>query len=167
MNLLRPVAFGAALLLSGVAHAQQAFPTPGQSGGVPGVVQMFVDPQGKAVPATTSGGGAPSAIVPNRAATSLDGSGAIATGGTFQKVFDANPNRLRLFTQNYCSATTQGIATAESLFIVTAPTQPTSTAGAIELTSCGTYETSPVAISTDILWIMAATTGHKFVSKEQ
>ena len=44
---------------------------------------------------------------------------AIGTGGTWQVLFAANANRTTLWIQNYCTATSQGITTAESLFVCT------------------------------------------------
>ena len=95
----------------------------------------------------------------------------ITTGGTWQVAFPANSNRGTLWVQNYCSAATQGIGAAESLFFYflppngTAPTnQSGPSLGAFELTSCGSQTFTGNYMTKQAIYVLGATTGHQFVA---
>lgn len=78
----------------------------------------------------------------------------------------ANSLRFGLLIENYCSATTQGLTTAESVFLALGTNSPTSLAGAIEISTCGSYRSDLSIVSTNNVWVYANTTGHLFVAKE-
>lgn len=95
-----------------------------------------------------------------------DKSGTITLGGTSQTMAAVNASRRRILIENYCSATSQGIATAESLF-VNWTTAAGTAAGSMELSPCGSYDSSLSTVSGEQINVYAATTGHKFMAKEQ
>ena len=105
-------------------------------------------------------------VIPNRVGNSTERSGSITAGGAWQQLAPQNMSRMRLFVENYCSATTQGISTAESIFIAASVTTPTSLVGSIEVSPCGTYSSDTVVVSTNPIWVYANTTGHLFAAKE-
>jgi hypothetical protein len=95
-----------------------------------------------------------------------DRSGSIATGGTSQQAAPQNLSRKRLVVENPCTTTSQGIGTTESLFFTF--TSAAQTVGAsIELAACGVWDSGAGPVSTEPVNVIAATTGHKFVMKEQ
>lgn len=110
-------------------------------------------------------GGVSVAVIPFRKDASND-SGSITVGGAWQQVIPSNPLRQRIFLQNRCTAASQGIAASESVFLNLGPTMPMSTDGAIELTTCGVYDSSSFVLNTQPVWLFAASTGHKFVALE-
>jgi len=87
----------------------------------------------------------------------------ITTGGTWQTMFAKNQNRSTLWIENPCSATTQGITTAESLFVAfgSAPSGG-GTSGTFELAPCGTLTMTGSYISEQAVYVYAATTNHAF-----
>lgn len=91
---------------------------------------------------------------------------AITAGGTWQSVFPLNQNRSTLWIENPCVAGSQGIATAESIFIgfgaqpTTTPT--TSSSGVFEIASCGSLVMTGPYVSQQAVWVYAATTAHAF-----
>lgn len=91
--------------------------------------------------------------------TVTDRSGTIATGGTSQQLAATNGNRQYLLVQNPCSAT-------EDLF-VNFTAAATTTGNSVELTPCGTLSMESSFVSTEQVNVIAATTGHVFVSKEK
>ena len=110
---------------------------------------------------------------------STAGTLAISAGGTWQQVFAANPGRAELFLENYCTATSQNIASTESLFIYFGPTAPSGnpwTLGAVELAACGsqTFAGTFQGGSTQLgprganyvpqtaVWVWGATINHAF-----
>jgi hypothetical protein len=105
-----------------------------------------------------------------RSLQSTSYAGSITTGGGWQQVAPADVGRTRFFVQNYCSAQTQGIANTESIFLTLSYDQPsinpTTTPGAIEIVSCGSYDTSTLVVGPGPIWIWAATTGHRFDALE-
>jgi hypothetical protein len=109
-------------------------------------------------------------LTPHRVPAYVLDAGTIAEGGAWQQAAPANPYRDRLFVQNYCTATSEGVPTSESVFIATGPTAPigtpTETAPGVELLPCGSYDSDDNIISTDPLWIYAATTGHRYMAFE-
>lgn len=107
----------------------------------------------------------PTFVAPSIAAATSR-SGAIITGGTALPGAGTNNARKRYILQNPCSATTQGIATAESLFVSTTGTASAS-GGSFELLPCGTLDTGTGPAPSGPISIVAATTGHKFTATEQ
>lgn len=94
-----------------------------------------------------------------------DRSGTIAVGGTAQQAMAANTSRKYLLLVNPSTAAEQGIATAETLwfnFTATAvATQPS-----IPLEPGEKFLMEAGFVSTELVSIRAATTGHVFVAKE-
>ncbi len=95
----------------------------------------------------------------------------ITTGGTWQLVFAANNNRSTLWIQNYCTATSQNITTAESLFVYFLPqatAAPTTASGpslgAFELSACGSQVFTDQYITRQAVYVVAATTAHQFTA---
>jgi hypothetical protein len=108
---------------------------------------------------------------PLHSPAATDHSGAITQGGSWQEVTGSNPNRLRFLVMNFCTSTSEGISTTESIFFDLAATQPqgaptSSYPGAIELAACGSYDSSTAIVGTAPIWIWAATTGHRFLEKD-
>jgi len=89
----------------------------------------------------------------------------ITTGGTWQAMFPVNTNRSTIWVENPCNATSQGIATAESLFVAFG-NMPTTTAGAFELTSCGSLVMTGPYVSQQAVWVYGATTSHAFIGAQ-
>jgi hypothetical protein len=86
-------------------------------------------------------------------------SGTVATGGTAQTLAAINATRKYLFVENSCAAT-------ESLWInfMTAAvvTQPS-----IEIPACGSFlMSSPNFVSTELVSVIATTSAHAFIAKE-
>jgi hypothetical protein len=90
-------------------------------------------------------------------------SGSIVTANTWQQVVPNNAGRIRLLIQNYCTASSEGIASTESLFFASTPATPPAGLEGIELAPCGSYDSDLSVISTTPIWIMAATAGHKYL----
>lgn len=95
----------------------------------------------------------------------------ITLGGTWQLLFAANTNRTTLWIENYCSTTTQGIGSAESLFIYFLPpgtAAPTTASGpslgAFELANCGSQVFAGSYMTTQAVYVLAATTSHAFAA---
>lgn len=100
-------------------------------------------------------------------ASFTDKSGAITVGGTSQTLAAINAARKRILVTNPCTATSQNIATAESLFInFTSAASPTA-GGSIELSPCGSYDSGSSVVTTELIAVNAATTAHKWTAKEQ
>jgi hypothetical protein len=92
-------------------------------------------------------------------------SGTISVGGTSQQLMAANVGRKGFLIQNPCTATSQGIGTAENLTINFSSGATTSGGNSIELTPCGSYvEYGPV--TTEAINVNAATSSHAYVAKE-
>lgn len=96
--------------------------------------------------------------------------GAVTAGGAWQQVAPQNLLRQRFFLQNYCSAATQGVATAESIFLKIATATPTvnpvTGGGATELAACNSYDTGSQVLGTAPVWVWAATVSHRFQALE-
>jgi hypothetical protein len=92
----------------------------------------------------------------------------ITSGGTWQALFAANNNRSTLWIQNPCTATSQGIVTAESIFVAfgTLPTVAPTTGGPFEMAACGSLVMSQEYVSRQAVWIYAATTSHAFAAAQ-
>lgn len=96
--------------------------------------------------------------------TYTDRSGAIVAGGVAQQLAAVNAARKGIMIINPVSAASQGIATAESIFInftTAAVVSPPS----IEISPGGSFNPGNL-VSTELISIIAATTGHKFTAKE-
>ncbi len=92
---------------------------------------------------------------------------ALTTGGTSQQIAAANNARKRIIIMNPCTLTSQGIAVAENIF-VNFTTAASATAGnSFELQPCGSYDSGQGPVTTEAVNVVAATTGHLIVSKEQ
>jgi hypothetical protein len=95
----------------------------------------------------------------------------ITTGGTAQTLFAQTNNRGALFIENPCTTTSQGIGTLESLFVEFLPinttTCPGTTAGAVELASCGSMNLQSNYLTPQAICVQAATTGHAFIAWQQ
>lgn len=91
----------------------------------------------------------------------------VTSGGTWQKLFNINQNRSTLWIQNPCTATSQGIGATESLFVYFIPFGSTSclasgTAGAFEISSCGSLVMTGPYVSQQGVCVFGATTSHAF-----
>lgn len=90
----------------------------------------------------------------------------ITSGGTWQVLFPINNNRSTLWIENPCTATTQGIVTAESIFIAFGANPVSGTAGSFELQACGSLTMTGTYVSQQPVWIYAATTSHAFAAAQ-
>jgi hypothetical protein len=90
----------------------------------------------------------------------------ITAGGTWQTMFAKNQNRSTLWIENPCSATTQGIAAAESLFVAFGAAPNSGTSGTFEIAPCGSLVMSNQYISQQIIYVYGATAGHAFVAAQ-
>lgn len=174
--------FALSLLATPILAADNTFPTPGNAT-AQGMVLMCLDGNGKAVAAGSSGcsipvfitgpdaaeGGVSVQLNPFREDATVR-AGSITVGGAWQMIAAANPARQRLFIQNYCSSATQGISASESVFLsvspVMPPTSPLAAPTGIELVTCGSYDTSTAVVGTAMVWLWAATTGHRYEALE-
>ena len=104
-------------------------------------------------------------IVPTIASVT-DRSGTIAAGGTSQTLVAQNQSRRRVIIQNPCTAASQGIGTAENLFLNFTAAATTAGGNSLELQPCGSFDTGAGPQSTEKLTVIAATTGHQYVAKE-
>ena len=93
-------------------------------------------------------------------------SGSIATANTSQQLAAANGSRRRLFIQNPYNAAGQGIGAAESLYINFTSSAVVNDGDSIEILSGASFDTGTGPVSTELVNIVAATAGHKFIAKE-
>lgn len=96
----------------------------------------------------------------------IDRSGKVTTGGTSQLLMPANGSRRRLVIQNPVSAASQGIATAENLFIRFGANASTSAGNSIELLPGGSYDSDSGPTTTDAVFVNAATNSHQYFAAE-
>jgi hypothetical protein len=96
----------------------------------------------------------------------VDRSGKITTGGTSQTAIPANGNRRRLIIQNPATAGSQGIGTAENLFVNFTLGASGTAGSSIELLPGGSYDTDSGPCTTEQINIVAATTNHQYLAKE-
>lgn len=94
-------------------------------------------------------------------------SGAITLGGTAQTLSAINTTRKRIIIENPCTATSQGIATAENLFINFTTAASIAGGNSFELVACGSFDSGSGPVSTELISVIAATTNHKWIAKEQ
>lgn len=97
--------------------------------------------------------------------TFVDRSGSIASGGVSQTLAVANTSRRRLFIMNPATATSQNIATAESLF-VNFGTAAALNSTSMEITPGGSYDSEAGPVTTQSITVISTTAGHLFVAKE-
>jgi hypothetical protein len=91
----------------------------------------------------------------------------ITTGATWQSLFPINNNRTTLWIENPATSTSQGIVTAESIFIYFVPAGgaclASGTTGAYELVAGGSLVMTPNGFVTNqAICVYAATIGHVF-----
>jgi hypothetical protein len=98
--------------------------------------------------------------------TFTDRSGSITLGNTAQTLAAVNANRNRIMIVNPATAASQGIATSESLFINFTSAAVVNGVGSIELTPGGSFDNAAGPVSTELISVIAATTGHCFTAKE-
>lgn len=98
--------------------------------------------------------------------STIDRSTFVVTGGTSQTLAPANPTRRRIFIENPCSLTTQGIAGAETLFINFGVAASATAGTSIEIATCGSYDSGPGLAPQEAINVTALTTNHKFTAKE-
>jgi len=87
----------------------------------------------------------------------------ITTGGTDQTQLATNNQRTTVVIENYCSANSQNINTAESLWINFGAAAAVGTG--IELAACGSYVFNTNYPVQQALHVYAATTAHQFACK--
>lgn len=106
----------------------------------------------------TVASGTPSAIV-GQTGTLTNRSGTVATGGTAQTLAAVNATRKYLFVENPCAQT-------ESLWI-NFTTAAVASQPSIEIAPCGSFlMASPNFVSTELVSVIAATSAHPFIAKE-
>jgi len=88
----------------------------------------------------------------------------IATGGADQTQLAANGQRTNVWVENYCSATSQNITTAESLWVNFGAAAAVGTG--FEIAPCGSVTfTNNNYPTTQALHLFAATSAHQFACK--
>lgn len=87
----------------------------------------------------------------------------VTVGGTDQIQVATNNGQTNLWIENYCSATSQGIVTAESLWINLGAVAAVGTG--FELAACGSQVFNLSVPENQSVHIFAATTGHQFACK--
>jgi hypothetical protein len=108
-------------------------------------------------------------ILPNRVSSPTPLVEVQQTGGVWQQIAPANPNRLRIVIENYLPDA-QGVTTAESMFFLVSNTEPVgsplteSVPFAFEIGTGGYYDASVSVVSTAAIWVWCATTGHRYVA---
>jgi hypothetical protein len=91
---------------------------------------------------------------------------ALTLGGTSQTLMASNTSRKRIYIQNPCTATGEGIAAVESIYISFTGAAGVNNGTSIEILACGSYDSDNGPISTQAITVNAATTGHKIVAGE-
>ncbi len=99
--------------------------------------------------------------------TFTDESGSVTLGGTSQTLAAANTSRKRIIIQNPLDATGQGIATAENLCINFTSAASASAGSSFCLLPGGSYDSEAGPVTSELITVVAATTGHKWAAKEQ
>lgn len=87
----------------------------------------------------------------------------VATGGVDQTHLVSNNQRTTVIIENYCSATTQNIVTAESLWVNFGAAAAVGTG--IELSACGSYVFGGDYPVQQDVHIFASTSNHRFACK--
>lgn len=162
-------AAGLSLLLTSAAYAQsttsiQVTNGGGTTGPVTYCVVGTVTTGSCPMPVTTTGGGVtltPIYLTPTNDSLSL------TTGGTAQNAIASNATRKGCTIQNPATATDQGIATAENIYVNFGGTAAAASTS-FELTPGQSISCSPLGIGTitSAVSVVAATTGHKIIAVE-
>ena len=97
--------------------------------------------------------------------TLTDRSGSITTGGTKQTLAAANSGRKYLVIQNPSTAAGQNISAAESLWF-NFTTDAVVGEPSFELPAGASFVMESSFVSTELISVIAATTGHKWTAKE-
>ncbi len=121
----------------------------------------YIDSSGNlAVAGTVSNTGVSGALT--------DRSGTITLGGTSQTLAAANATRRYLLISNPPDAASQGIATAEKLCVNFTSAASLTAAGSVCLNPGVTMVVSAVGgfVSTELVTVIGATTGHVYTAKE-
>lgn len=95
--------------------------------------------------------------------------GAITLGGTSQTAIASNGSRKGFIIQNPCSATEQGIVTAEDLFInLTSAATVSTNVNLAALAPCASFSMGITGgiVSTEAVTVIGATTAHIWYGKE-
>lgn len=92
-------------------------------------------------------------------------SGAIAVANTSQLLAAANGQRKRIFIQNPTSATGQGIAAAEPLFVNFGAAAGVDDGNSFELQPGAALDTGLGPLSSEQINVVAATAGHRFIAR--
>lgn len=92
-------------------------------------------------------------------------SGQITAGGSSQQVVAANAARKHFIIQNPTTSALQGVASAEPIWINFGSAATIGTPS-IELNPGGSYDTGNGPCPNDAIFVIAATTGHKFTAKQ-
>lgn len=102
------------------------------------------------------------------AGTFTDDSGTITTGGTSQTLAAANATRKYLVISNPPDAASQGVATAEKLCVNFTSAATLTAAGSICLNPGVTWVMGGTGgfVSTELVTVIGATTGHIYTAKE-
>ena len=95
-----------------------------------------------------------------------DKSGAIAAGGTAQTLAAVNAARKRIFIQNPSTIAGQNIAALERLFINFTTAAGVDTGASIELQPGQSFDTGAGGVTSELISVNAATTGHRWIAKE-
>lgn len=120
-------------------------------------------PYGSSLPTTP---GAPAGVT---AVTATARGISLTTGGVDQTIAAASATRKALVIQNPCSATSQGIAAAENVFVnINAAATVSTNVNFAELAPCQsvTLMISPGYVDQEAIHVIAATTGHVIYAKE-
>lgn len=152
-KLLSAVAALCLIAMPGLAFAQQAVAY--QDDTVAPILNVPVT-SSKPLPTTCVSGCSGGAT----AVTTTDKSGTITLGGTAQAGIALNASRKSWCIQNPDTATTQGIGTAEVLWVRVGGTAAANVG--TELTPGNQACSAPGLIDTAAISVFAATTGHKF-----
>jgi hypothetical protein len=92
-------------------------------------------------------------------------SGVIAVANTSQLLMPASLLRKRIFIQNPTSAAAQGVAAAESIFVNYTVAAGVNDGDSTEIFAGGSIDFN-LPVTTEAVYIVAATVGHKFIAKE-
>lgn len=123
-----------------------------------GTLRVELPTDGTGVVGLNAGTAAIGSVIPNQG-TWTDRSGTVATGAASQTLAASNAARKRLLIENPPSAT-------ENLFFNFTSAASTTAAGSFVLVPGGSYDSESGPVSTELVAVTAATTGHAFVAKE-